>query len=159
MSHIDWGSVPAWFSAVLTSGSLFLGFYIMLRDRRKEETAEARRLVFTCTSTGWMKWHITAQNTSDRPVTGLGMYPLGQQVFGQSVLLPGEMTTGEFSGESFQSLVALFADADGQAWARSLVTHELRRIPWEPTKQVKAVQRIYRRSSVDKLPPSLGSNH
>jgi hypothetical protein len=31
---IDWGNVPAWVGAVLTGGSLLLGFYILLRDRR-----------------------------------------------------------------------------------------------------------------------------
>lgn len=39
---IDWGSVPAWVGSILTSGSLALGFYIILRDRRKDERAQAQ---------------------------------------------------------------------------------------------------------------------
>ncbi|HXC79250.1 MAG TPA: hypothetical protein VNU19_19630, partial [Candidatus Acidoferrum sp.] len=44
-SHIDWGNVPAWVASILTGGSLLLGFYILLRDRRKEERRQARRIV------------------------------------------------------------------------------------------------------------------
>ncbi|MGY1710851.1 hypothetical protein ACI8AC_15205 [Geodermatophilus sp. SYSU D00758] len=41
---IDWGSVPVWVGAVLTGGSLLLGFYLMLRDRRMDEQEQARML-------------------------------------------------------------------------------------------------------------------
>jgi hypothetical protein len=42
---IDWGTVPTWISSVLTSGSLLLGFYILLRDRREEERSQAALVV------------------------------------------------------------------------------------------------------------------
>ncbi|MCY0947834.1 hypothetical protein [Streptomyces antarcticus] len=46
MSGVDWGIVPAWSSSILTSGSLALRFYILLRDRRKAERDEAN--LVTC---------------------------------------------------------------------------------------------------------------
>jgi len=45
MGELEWGTVPAWVSAVLTSGSLMLGFYILLRDRRKEERRDATKAI------------------------------------------------------------------------------------------------------------------
>ena len=42
--RIDWGSVPAAIGSILTGGSLLLGFYILFRDRRKEERAQASRV-------------------------------------------------------------------------------------------------------------------
>lgn len=47
---LDWGSVPAWVSSLLTGGSLLLGFYILLRDRRKEEWSQAAALSYTMTT-------------------------------------------------------------------------------------------------------------
>lgn len=35
VSDVDWGNVPARVGGVLTGGSLLLGFYTLLRDRRK----------------------------------------------------------------------------------------------------------------------------
>lgn len=45
-THVDWGSVPAWVGSILTGGSLLLGFYIWLRAKRREESAQARRLIY-----------------------------------------------------------------------------------------------------------------
>ncbi|MFC7830718.1 hypothetical protein [Streptomyces sp. NPDC057375] len=45
MHRLDWGTVPTWASAVLTGGSLLLGFYILLRDRKKEERADALKII------------------------------------------------------------------------------------------------------------------
>ncbi|MEV6540030.1 hypothetical protein [Streptomyces sp. NPDC051665] len=44
MASIDWGTVPAWLSAVLTGGSITLGFYIILRDHKKQDEADATEL-------------------------------------------------------------------------------------------------------------------
>ena len=38
---IDWGNMPAWLGSVLTGGSLLLGFYFILRDRRRREETQA----------------------------------------------------------------------------------------------------------------------
>lgn len=43
---LQWGTVSSWAGNLLTGGSLLLGFYILLRDRRKEERAQAQRVVF-----------------------------------------------------------------------------------------------------------------
>lgn len=42
---LDWGNVPAWVASILTGASLLLGFYILLRDRRKEEREQALRII------------------------------------------------------------------------------------------------------------------
>ncbi|MGC5236847.1 hypothetical protein [Streptomyces albogriseolus] len=41
MAAIDWGSVPTWFSAIGTTGSLIATVTIVLRDRRKDEREDA----------------------------------------------------------------------------------------------------------------------
>ena len=41
---LDWGTVPAWVGSILTGGSLLLGFYILLRDRRNREIEQARQV-------------------------------------------------------------------------------------------------------------------
>ncbi|WP_143548831.1 hypothetical protein [Rhodococcus sp. ACPA1] len=42
---VDWGNIPAWIGSILTGGSLLLGFYILLRDRWKEEKEQAKQLL------------------------------------------------------------------------------------------------------------------
>ena len=41
---VRWGDVPTWLSSIMTGGSLLLGFYILLRERRKNEEEQARKL-------------------------------------------------------------------------------------------------------------------
>ena len=41
-----WGTAGQWFSGIVSGGALGLGFYLMLRDRRKEERAQAQ--LITC---------------------------------------------------------------------------------------------------------------
>src|SRR5664280_2404232 len=43
--EIDWGAIPTWFGAILTGGSLLLGFYLLLRVRRKEERAQIDKVM------------------------------------------------------------------------------------------------------------------
>lgn len=42
---VDWGDIATWVQSLLTGGSLLLGFYILLRDRRKEERRQVERVV------------------------------------------------------------------------------------------------------------------
>jgi hypothetical protein len=42
--HVDWGNVAAWLAALLTGGSLLLGFFIILRDRRREVRRQANQI-------------------------------------------------------------------------------------------------------------------
>ncbi|MEE4597996.1 hypothetical protein V2J94_40070 [Streptomyces sp. DSM 41524] len=79
MTGMDWGTVPAWFSAVGTTGSLFLALAILLRDKRRDDLTEARKLVIS-----WKgpeagvghKVHIT--NASDRPFIEVAVFNLDQ---------------------------------------------------------------------------------
>ncbi|WP_375491978.1 hypothetical protein [uncultured Jatrophihabitans sp.] len=49
----DWGNVPAWVGAFLTSGSLFLAFTLLLRDRRKEERSQADQVSCVLVGAAW----------------------------------------------------------------------------------------------------------
>lgn len=68
----DWGTIPAWFSAILSGGSVLLALYIILRDRKKAERADATQVV-CWTSIDWeaddFRTHV--HNTSDRAIHDL----------------------------------------------------------------------------------------
>ena len=49
--YIDWGSVPAWIGSVLTSASVLLALYIILRDKRAERREQASRVTFVSSLT------------------------------------------------------------------------------------------------------------
>ncbi|MFI0829547.1 hypothetical protein ACH4Q7_34625 [Streptomyces roseolus] len=74
MTGTDWGSVPAWFSAIGTSGSLLMGFHFILRDRKKAEQEEAEQVI--CWLEGephtdkrdGVGYVVHVSNASDRPV-------------------------------------------------------------------------------------------
>lgn len=42
---MDWGTVPAWVGSILTAGSLTLGFYIILRDKKTAEKEQIQKLI------------------------------------------------------------------------------------------------------------------
>lgn len=42
---MDWGTVPAWVGSILTAGSLALGFYIILRDKKTAEKEQIQKLI------------------------------------------------------------------------------------------------------------------
>jgi hypothetical protein len=144
MSGVDWGTVPAWSSSILTSGSLALGFYILLRDRRKEDREEAS--LVTC----WLEGSgdgrmVHVLNASPRPIPYAA---LSGRFFGREgqwvartdppVVRPGQELRLQLSEmlkghrrhvvaelrdpETFQ-----FTDADGQRWKRDLWTSSLTR--------------------------------
>lgn len=139
---VDWGSAPAWASAILTSGSFALGFYVLLRDRRKEERAEASLIV--C----WRTWgqdtyttHI--HNASKRTVVDLAVLvrlpltderkSLGWEPFpGPSVLKADEEqsvdTPRKIDGKKYVPEFVTFQDADGIFWVRDLSTGDLKRL-------------------------------
>ncbi|MFD7403022.1 hypothetical protein ACFV7R_10180 [Streptomyces sp. NPDC059866] len=147
MSGVDWGNVPAWCSAILTSGSLMLGFYILLRDRRKEEKAEARKLVFNLRGNG-DQWTLTAHNASDRPFTDIRMLTqsLGRSRnyhFPTAFLLPKESDTLSWPKANRVGLAVLFEDADGTRWVKNLMTQELLRIPESSLKARILFKRVW----------------
>jgi hypothetical protein len=44
--QIPWGTIPDWVEAIGTTGALLLGFYLLLREQRKEERAQAERFAY-----------------------------------------------------------------------------------------------------------------
>ncbi|MFB7467081.1 hypothetical protein ACFCZ1_26900 [Streptomyces sp. NPDC056224] len=137
MTGLDWGTVPAWASAILTSGSLLLGFYILLRDRRKEETDEARKLVFNMNTPYAGDLHVVrVTNVSDRPFLSIGMFNADQWRADQQAgdgpegpLLPGQSREYTHNGAGSGALAARFQDADGQNWVKVFDSHRLIRTP------------------------------
>ncbi|WP_406551353.1 hypothetical protein [Streptomyces sp. YS-3] len=143
---MDWGTVPAWASAFLTSGSLLLGFYILLRDRRKEERQEALKVV--CWSEygsadspdhGMHVVHVL--NTSSRPIYNASVLVDlrlvafdGFEGFGLAGIIPSaeEATTRIDRRMNHRKIfpVAIgFTDSDGFDWIRDLGTRRLYRDP------------------------------
>jgi hypothetical protein len=42
---VDWGSVPVWFSVILSGASVLMALRIILRDRKNEERADAMKVL------------------------------------------------------------------------------------------------------------------
>lgn len=140
MTAVDWGSAPDWVGALLTGGSLLLGLYILLRERRKEEVAETHKLIFTHhwnDSDGTRFVHIT--NTSEWPFTRVS--PLATQLWTcdapqprpefweSTVVLPGESRVYRHDGTTSAPMAARFTDVYGHNWVLIFVTHQLVRAP------------------------------
>ncbi|MEU2866382.1 hypothetical protein ABZ672_50370 [Streptomyces mirabilis] len=157
MTGLDWGTVPAWASAFLTSGSLLLGFYILLRDRRKDERSEALKVIcwseygFAGTPDDGM--HVVhVWNTSDRPISHVAAFVDlrlddfdGFERFGlAATVAPGEEITERVQRrlnhrKIFPKVVG-FTDGDGAEWVRELDTRRLYRAP-HPRRHYSAVVR------------------
>lgn len=144
MTSLEWGSVPQWFSTLLTGGSLILGFYILLRDRKKAEQEDARKIICWVTLESEGDRFLThVINTSDRTVHGVTLLSWTRTTPRQrrmnfttipvlDTLLPGEEGTkdtiryeGEQSQISHIPWAVSFVDSDGAAWIRDLTTGHL----------------------------------
>ncbi|MFD5545784.1 MULTISPECIES: hypothetical protein [Streptomyces] len=139
MGGIDWGTAPAWLSAVLTGGSLLLGFYILLRDRRKAEQADALKVICWSNRTDGYVTH--ALNASDRTIHNVMMHAMlrgGQRAkeellfegFGVAgTLRPGEEETVEtprrLDDVKVLPWAVSFTDSDGASWLRDMTTGRL----------------------------------
>jgi hypothetical protein len=140
MAAMDWGTVPTWVSAFLTGGSLLLGFYILLRDRRKEERAEARKLVFSVHWEGNGSHTVRVTNVSERAFLYVGLfngdqweYSFGNSEYeGDGPMHAGEYRVYRHDGSASGALAARFQDADGQNWVKIFDTHQLIRAPRDP---------------------------
>ncbi|WP_406482144.1 hypothetical protein [Streptomyces sp. NBC_01615] len=143
MTGLDWGTIPAWVSAILTSGSLLLGFYILLRDRRKEERREALKVVCWTNYSDDGGHHVVhVLNTADRPISNSStLVDLGRSKSYSlegfhlpQLIAPGEEVTGQevprrlFHDKIFPMAVR-FTDGDGLEWIRELETGRLYRAP------------------------------
>ncbi|MFI8966923.1 hypothetical protein ACIGO8_32970 [Streptomyces sp. NPDC053493] len=133
MRGIDWGTAPAWLSAFLTGGSLLLGFYILLRDRRKEERLEASKVVSMYYPEGdeyaeSSQIRVVLRNTADRPIYFPGVLfgasggRLRAWPFEEDVVEPGEcveVRVPRYLDEMRIGIAGVFFhDADGCIWAR-----------------------------------------
>ncbi|MFJ4717279.1 hypothetical protein [Streptomyces sp. NPDC088785] len=134
----DWGTVPAWASAILTGGSLLLGFYILLRDRRKEERAGASRLVFSTRLDRQGNFHVKATNLSDQPFLLVEMVdgiwqtspaPDESDPLNDPSLQPGETRIfTHLKSDPPAKLGVTIQDADGMYWLKILHTRRLVRL-------------------------------
>ncbi|MFJ8546320.1 hypothetical protein ACIRFH_30840 [Streptomyces sp. NPDC093586] len=142
MAEWNWGTVPTWVSAILTSGSLLLGFYILLRDRRKEERQEALKVICWSEMVDNESYKIYVLNTAERPVVHARMLvrlagdvlePVG---LGAGAIRPGEEVTARsprhLGGEKSWPAAVEFQDADGIDWVRDLRSGALHRRKGEP---------------------------
>lgn len=127
VSGLDWGTVPAWFSAIGTSGSLLLGFFILLRDRRKEERQEAQKVVTHFhgdAEENAIRVHLL--NTADRPVLYPEVVTTGpeEQLFESVRVDAGEevdvLVPRYAGGVRNRPIAVRFFDADGYQWVRDL---------------------------------------
>jgi hypothetical protein len=148
---VDWGTVPDWVGGIGTTGALLLGFYILLRDRRKEDRTQAARIIIRAVSTtqgtGRM---VRILNKSDRPIFfpsmqyGSGRWrrdPFGYISF-RAASDTGDartfVSTLEPDHEAWAEVIrrvdprkewfdAVFQDAAGKDWRYDLVSRRLRR--------------------------------
>ena len=141
-----WGTVAQWASAVLTSGSLALGFYILLRDRRKEEKAQASLVAVWPNAWTNDAYVTTVHNASDRTVIEVTLYarrrlpshlstPTDETIWegfpGTLVLKPDAEATFETPRSHDAKWIpefVKFQDADGNLWVRHVDTGKLSRV-------------------------------
>lgn len=142
---LDWGTVPAWFSAVLGGLSTTLALYIIWRDRRKEERADAHRVICWESKTTPLTAHVV--NASDRAIYDVrfwvtrrvGNAASSLRGGNQDVLKPGEEAILAYADpeeyEGYTSASVTFQDSDGQNWTRSLSTRRLQPLQWSWTRR------------------------
>ncbi|MEU1201612.1 hypothetical protein ABZ446_36080 [Streptomyces sp. NPDC005813] len=131
------GQFSAWFSAIGTTASLFLALAILLRDKRKDDLAEARKLVISWQGPKDGVGHkVCITNASDRPFIEAGVFNLDQWRCDadppNGPMLPGESRLYTHDGVGSSALAVQFTDGDGENWVRSLHSHQLVRCPQDP---------------------------
>ncbi|WP_327349690.1 hypothetical protein OG772_20635 [Streptomyces sp. NBC_01321] len=128
---IDWGTVPAWFSAVLSGGSVLLAFYIILRDRKKAEQADAMKVIcWVHREEGRVIRVINASDRSIHYVRGFDLIAHREAHFATYFIadhvLPGEEVTKESESgidpekQDWMPWAVEFRDSDGKAWVRDM---------------------------------------
>ncbi|MFE6152374.1 hypothetical protein [Streptomyces sp. NPDC057889] len=140
MNGLEWGTVPAWLSSMLTGGSLLLGFHILLRDRRKEERNEALKVV-----TWWERdandeasfIRIHVRNTADRPILYVdGLYErvdgsIGRWPSDVPMVPKDEEVSLEvpryMDGKRTIARGISFQDSDGFSWVKDISSHDVYR--------------------------------
>ncbi|MEU6019507.1 hypothetical protein ABZ826_37680 [Streptomyces sp. NPDC047515] len=146
MTGVDWGTVPAWASAILIGGSLLLGFYILLRDRRKGERADAQGVICWTDFNGEQSTTY-ALNTAGRPIAQVTLLTPSSNpdwstsnksavapliCADQEVLVTTKRVVEGVDRVWTENIpyAIRFTDADGQEWLRDLQFGTLDRGGW-----------------------------
>jgi hypothetical protein len=137
------GSLAEWVSGLATAGSLFLGFTILWRDRRKSDAAEATQVVawFVNHPDGSVELRIT--NGASRPIVHVIFHlastdeqgkqaALWRMINVAAVLASNESSSltipfREFHANSSYPSYVQFRDANGVSWRRNVRSGRLRR--------------------------------
>ena len=143
-AELETGSLADWVAGVGTAGALLLGFSILLRDRQKEERAEASQVSvwFINQRDGTTQVHVS--NGAKRPIVYVhlwlpvvsddGRYDMGKFLLMSPVVQPDEHATYtttflEFNKNNRYTCYVSFRDSNGSSWQLSVRSGHLRRQP------------------------------
>lgn len=141
---MELGTWADWVSGLGTAGSLLLGFRILARDRRKEERAEASRVVAWFVNEVNGNVTLTVRNGAERPIVHVmftravigehNKTDLVKMLSLAPILLPGanvSMTLpfAEFHANPTHPSYVEFRDSSGIQWRRNVRSSRLRRAP------------------------------
>lgn len=136
------GSWAEWVSGLATAGSLFLAFYILLRDRRKADQAEATQVVTWFVNQPNASVELTITNGAARPIVHVtfhlatvdedGNYNRWRIFDIASVLEPGQSSSftapfAEFHANALYPSYVQFRDANGLSWRRNVRSGRLQK--------------------------------
>jgi hypothetical protein len=166
------GTWAEWVAGLATAASLFLGFSILWRDRRKEDRAEATQVVAWFVNRPDGNVELTVTNGASRPVVHAYLWLASVNEDGQRnvgrifnitpALGPGEtislaMPFHEFHANALYPSYIQFRDSNGLSWRRNVRSGRLRRAKVElrirqrlrlarsPRKAIAYVRGTYRR--------------
>ena len=137
--EVDWGSIPAWFGSISTSGALLIAFSILRTDRTASQQEQARligcRLTTGIVDQRTLKVVAYAINKSTLPVTRPLFFmhrdgeldPFVVNTKFPETLMPDEeviATTWIVAGKSYGGTFR-FTDANGVTWQRDCLSYEL----------------------------------
>ena len=138
------GSWADWVSGIATALTFFLGFTILRRDRKKDESAEATQVVtwFVNQPDGTVELRVT--NGGARPIVNVmfnlaATGPEGNKTAAwkvnnvAAVLEAGQSTSLHFPFSEFHANKQYpsriqFRDANGENWQRNVISGRLRKI-------------------------------
>ncbi len=136
------GSWAEWVSGIGTAASLLLGFYILLRDRRKEDRAEATQVVSWFVNQMDGNVELNVRNGATRPIVNVGFVlaaigddgrrDVARLLSIAPVLGPGASASLTFPFAEFHANASYpssieFRDASGLNWRRNVRSGRLRR--------------------------------
>lgn len=137
------GSLADWVTGFATAGSLYLGFTILLRDRRKAEQSEAVQVVAWFVNRPDGNVELTVTNGASRPIVNatfclaslgddgkraalwriLNIAPVLASGEGRELVIP----FADFHANASYPSYIQFRDANGVSWRRNVRSGKLRR--------------------------------